>query len=281
MLHQVLLRSFEDILFVKDGVGELFLEALIAQELLYPWRQKSVFEHLVDVGSPIWVLGDELVYQGSQFIRKSGRQRRKLPSNYLHCKHMDIAAVKGRFERAHFVKKHSKRPHVTLEVIRLVLDDLRTQVVWCAHNRHGLFNCAIKDFRNTEITKLHDTILHEKHILRLEISMQNFPIVTMLHGEANLREPVEDGVLREQITSTDFLSFFDFGGKISSICIVHNNAELSFLSFIDFPEMNDIRMIENLQNLCFLDSIFLFLLRHAGNINLLDHCITAIALCLH
>lgn len=277
----MLLRAFEDILLVKDGMGELFLEAIITKELLYPWRQKSIFEHLVDVRPTVRILSNQLVYQSSQFIREIRRQRRKLPSNYLHCKHVDIATVEGRFERAHFVQKHSKRPHIALKVIWLVLDDLGTQVVWRAHNRHRLFNCAIKDFCNTKITQLHDTILHEKYVSGLEISMQNFPIMTVLHGEANLSEPVEDGVLREQIISTSFLCFFDFASEISSICIVHNNAQLSFLSFIDFPEMNDIGMVENLQNLRFLDSIFLFLLRHAGNINLLDHSITAIALCLH
>ena len=111
--------------------------------------------------------------------------------------------------------------------------------------------------------------------------MQNFPIVTVLDREANLSEPVEDGILREQIRSTNFLGFFDLAGKISSICIVHDNAQLAFLSLVDFPKMNDIRMVENLKNLGFLDGIFLFLFRHTGNINLLDDGISPIALCLY
>ena len=103
----------------------------------------------------------------------------------------------------------------------------------------------------------------------------------MLDREANLSEPVEDGILREQIRSTNLLGFFDLAGKISSICIVHDNAQLAFLSLVDFPKMNDIRMVENLKNLGFLDGIFLFLFRHTGNINLLDDGISSIALCLY
>ena len=106
--------------------------------------------------------------------------------------------------------------------------------------------------------------------------MQDFPIVAMLDSEANLGEPVEDHIFGKILSPLLALRslLFDFGGEIASICIIHDDAQLSFLGFVDFSEMNDIRVIEHLQDLGFLDGILLFLLRHARNIYFLDYSIT-------
>lgn len=88
-------------------MGKFLLEAGIVKELSDPGCQEPLLEHLVDVGSASWILGDELIDEPTQLIREAARQLRILASHNLHCQHVNIAAVKGRLESAHFIEEHT------------------------------------------------------------------------------------------------------------------------------------------------------------------------------
>ena len=47
----------------------------------------------------------------------------------LQCQNVKRAAIKGRLQGTNLIEKDTQRPHVTLEVVRGVLYDLRREVV--------------------------------------------------------------------------------------------------------------------------------------------------------
>lgn len=56
-----------------------------------------------------------------------------------------------------------------------------------------------KDSSNTKISEFNDILARQKQILRLQISMQNLPVVDMLDWEADLSEPVQNLFFREVV----------------------------------------------------------------------------------
>jgi hypothetical protein len=84
--------------------------------------------------------------------------------------------------------------------------------------------------------------------------------VNVLHGKADLCEPVQN------------LSFFkkflgSFAGadsfrKIAALCVLHDDFKFVLLGGIDLYKLDDERMSEISQDLCFFDGFFSLLLAH-------------------
>lgn len=119
---------------------------------------------------------------------------------------------------------------------------------------------------DTKITEFDDSLFRQEHILALDISMQDLPVVNMLHAKTNLGEPVKDLRLRE----VSALLLLNSSSQISTIRVVHHDTQVAFLGLVRLPEPDDIWMIEYLQNLRFLQGLYAFLLAHLGNDDLLD-----------
>ena len=69
--------------------------------------------------------------------------------------------------------------------------------------------------------------------------------MNMFKSKTNLSKPIKYMVLIPILQSTSilfscFILFFDYTLEISTISIVHYYAQLAFLSFINFPETNNI-----------------------------------------
>ena len=105
--------------------------------------------------------------------------------------------------------------------------------------------------------------------------MQNFLVMTVLHGEANLREPVQKLILSKVILpaiSIDSLkALFDLSLKVAIVGIIHDDAQLSLLCLVDFAETYDVRMVKHFQDFRFVQSLSPLLFAHLSNINLLDN----------
>ena len=112
---------------------------------------------------------------------------------------MQVLPVKGWSERAHLVQEDTDAPNVRLEVIGVTLDDFRAEIVWCANNCGGHFCGRLQHSCNSKVSQLNHAVLHQENILRLDISMQDLPIVTVLQSQAYLREPVQDLILSEVV----------------------------------------------------------------------------------
>lgn len=70
--------------------------------------------------------------------------------------------------------------------------------------------------------------------------MDNFPIMNMFDGQANLGEPVQDLVLAE-ITS---FGVFNLTTQIPSICIIHENIKCPALD-VSLQTFDDIGVVES------------------------------------
>jgi hypothetical protein len=58
-----------------------------------------------------------------------------------------------------------------------------------------------------------------------------------------------------------------------TVCVVHNDAELASLGFVNLFEADDVGVVQDLQDLGFSEGFSLLILAHLGNINLLDDSI--------
>lgn len=112
---------------------------------------------------------------------------------------MDVLTVKGRPQSAKLVEEHTDAPNVALVVVRVVLNDLRTQVVGRTDHSLGQLVGRLHNARDTEVAKLYYVICGEEDIQCFDIAMHDLAVVAVLQCEHYLREPVEDLLLREVV----------------------------------------------------------------------------------
>ena len=131
-------------------------------------------------------------------------------------------------ESNHFVQDASKRPNIRLLVVRFLLADLWRQVIRSSDSCLSAIIGVLQNTSNTKVTNLDRPILVHEDVLSLQISVQNFPVVNMLNSESHLNKPVENLVF----TVTDFANFLlvgDLSVEVSSVCIVHDDAETALV----------------------------------------------------
>ena len=112
---------------------------------------------------------------------------------------MDVLTVKGRPQSAKLVEEHTDAPNVALVVVRVVLNDLRTQVVGRTDHSLGQLVGRLHNARDTKVAKLYYVICGEEDIQCFDIAMHDLAVVAVLQCEHYLREPVEDLLLREVV----------------------------------------------------------------------------------
>ena len=122
----------------------------------------------------------------------------------LQGQNVKRATIKWRLQGTNLIEKNTQRPHVTLEVVRGVLYDLRREVVRCSDNCLCYLGGRLQDFGDTKVTKLDYPLLCQEYILTLQIAMQYLPVMDVLNGKAYLSEPAKYHILRE-VASLIFL----------------------------------------------------------------------------
>ena len=190
---------------------------------------------------------------------------------------MHIDSFKWWLQRAHLIKHHTKWPNITFERIWSTFDDFRWKIIRCSYHRPCNIYRVLQYPSDAKVTKFDKPLFRQEHILALDISMQDLPVVDMLHAKTNLGKPVKNLRLRK----VPSLLLLDGCSQISTICIVHHDTQVSFLGLIRFPEPDNIWMIEYLQDLCFLQCLYPFLLAHLGNDDLFDDSQRFVAWALH
>ena len=83
--------------------------------------------------------------------------------------------------------------------------------------------------------------------------MDHFPVMNMLHTQADLSEPVKNLVLREWPPSLRFNPTL----QVTTITVIHDDAKLAFLSLENFNEGDNIWMAERFQKSSLLKRLFL------------------------
>ena len=69
--------------------------------------------------------------------------------------------------------------------------------------------------------------------------------MAMFESEADLGEPVQNCIFGKILIAALLFLLFDFTVEVSAICVVHDDAELAFLCFVNLFESNDIWMVQN------------------------------------
>ena len=185
----------EHVLVVKNSVREFIHKGSASKEPFDATLKHRHLEKLMDVGPFSWISFkhhlEDVSYGGGEM---RGKWRVLALDDFLG-KLVERARIKGRCQGRHLVKEHSERPDVRLETVALTLNDLWGEIVGSSY--HSLcFGARIWEYAsNTKITQLYYVISSAENVLTLEVTMQNFLVMAVLHGEANLREPIQELIL--------------------------------------------------------------------------------------
>lgn len=101
--------------------------------------------------------------------------------------------------------------------------DFWTEVVGCAD---GGFRAVVGVLQYASDAKVPDfdvILAGEEDVLGLEVAVQDFPLVDVVHSKSHLHEPVEHELFGEE--DAEFLLLGDFGVEIPAVSVVHNNAQ--------------------------------------------------------
>ena len=81
---------------------------------------------------------------------------------------------------SHLVKKASKGPDISLHVIAGFLVDLWRQVTRCTYVSMQLTHSGGECLRNAKVAQFTDTFARQEDVLRLDISVHNLTVMTVL-----------------------------------------------------------------------------------------------------
>ena len=99
----------------------------------------------------------------------------------------------------HLVNDAPQRPHVALVVVRLVLAQLRGQVVRRAHQRLGKVNRVRHHLGDAEVPNLRVAVLVEEYVLSLDVPVQNLEAVYVVQPQRGLQRESPHDILRQRL----------------------------------------------------------------------------------
>jgi len=86
----------------------------------------------------------------------------------------------GWLQHAELVEDGAERPHVTLLFVLFALAQLGREIEWRAHASRGDGLRVRQHPRYAEVAQAHEILSRQEDVLRLEVSMEDEPIVSML-----------------------------------------------------------------------------------------------------
>ena len=193
------------------------------------------------------------------------RYLRIASSQNLEHEAFHTVGVKGMPEGDHFVEDAAERPNVTFLIVWLFLANFWRKVVWSTDGSLGAIIGMLQNPGYTKITDFDKPFLRCENVLGFEISVENFPIVDMLHGKRHLNEPVENLVL-SVAHLPNLLLVRNFGVEVAAISVVHHDAEAPLVHEGLFVG-NNIWVPHCLKHVDLIDSIFSLLTVHFRDVN--------------
>lgn len=108
----------------------------------------------------------------------------------------------------------------------------------------------------------------------------------MFKCQTNLGEPIEHVVLAPilQLPSRLLLLLIlvlNPSLEVAAVGVVHHDAKLTLLRFVDLPEAHNVWVLQDLKNLGFAQCLPPFVLVHILNVDLLDYSVSLVRLALH
>ena len=98
--------------------------------------------------------------------------------------------------------------------------------------------------------------------------------MTVFDGKGDLSEPVKELILSHVVFAALSISrlepLLNFLLKVTIICVVHHDTELSLLGLVHLTEAGDVHVVEDLQDFCLVKSLATLFFTHLRNIDLLN-----------
>ena len=157
----------------------------------------------------------------------------------------------------------------------MILNDLGSEVVRRAHDRLRLGFGVAEDSGDAEVSELDHVAFGQENILRLQVSVQYLTVMDVLERETDLSEPIEDVVFAKVVQFTAVLVpllvlGLDSSLQVAAICVIHDDTELIFPRLVNFPESDNIGMLQDLEYLGLSKGFAALLLSHFFYVDLLD-----------
>jgi len=104
--------------------------------------------------------------------------------------------------------------------------------------------------------------------------MQDFFVMDVFQCKTNLGKPVQNfifvKILGLSLRISQLVLVFYLRLQITSVAVVHNDAEFSLLGLVDLPKTRDIWVVQNFENLCLSQCLLALFLAHLTNVDLLN-----------
>ena len=115
--------------------------------------------------------------------------------------------------------------------------------------------------------------------------MQDFLVMAVLDRQRDLSEPIEEFIFSHVV----FLAIpvcllealLDLALQVAVVGVVHHDAQLALLGLVDFAELDDVRVVEHLEDLCLVQRFTALFLAHLRDIDLFDHSERVVRHALH
>ena len=245
-----------------EGVGEFVAGDRHRQQLGDPIWQEGLLQDLAHTWPLLRLFDQHLSNDTLQVFRVRRRNGWVVAAEDLEYETLHRVCVEGVPQRNHLIQDAAKRPNIWLLVVGLLLADLGWQIVWCSDSRLGTVVSVLQDASNSKVTDLDLAALSHENVLGLEVTMEDFPVVDVLDSEGHLHEPVQYLILTVadyyliwnhgqlvnemcwkrrdgrraslqndewKLTSTNFLLISNLGVEITTVSIVHDDAETALV----------------------------------------------------
>lgn len=147
-----------------------------------------LFEYALDRRPMLWIQLKHLIHERSKAIGQMVAQQLELALRDFHDHARVGRGSEGVPERQELVQDAAQRPNISGEAVRLVIQDLRTHVQGRPDERRGQTRRSGQHFGRAKVSEHHATVVEEKHILALEIAVQNLLFMQECHASSDLVE---------------------------------------------------------------------------------------------
>ena len=114
--------------------------------------------------------------------------RRIGASDDLQDEVLHAPGLEGVLEGGHLVQDASHGPQVGLVVVRLILADLRAQVVRRPDTSFRKLGCPVKNPSDAEVSELNNKSRCDKNILSLDVTVENVTAMDVVDSETELEK---------------------------------------------------------------------------------------------
>mmetsp|Transcript_17571 Transcript_17571/g.30761 ORF Transcript_17571/g.30761 Transcript_17571/m.30761 type:complete len:299 (+) Transcript_17571:494-1390(+) len=180
----------------------------LSSDFSIPWGHLCLIQHLPHYCLNFWpfqdvICGRSLAWVSVQHLRTERASELRVglghhwhwsTHDFLH-QAGNVWRIEWHFHGAEFVEDAAHSPDVRWPGIWLFLTDFWAKVVRRANLRTSASYGARENFGNTEVAHLQATTLREEEVPRLQVSVQNVPVMDVLQRQDSLSEPPQHLIL--------------------------------------------------------------------------------------